>query len=401
MHITDSLLDFVSEHAAADPYLLKLKLRPENYDFDLDFALLQIAARQKTRQKLASFISNPGFIFPDALSAEQASHQAVAHYHSLSVTEGSTLLDMSAGLGIDAMAAALAGASVTAVEINPDKAEALAYNARMLNLRDFKVVCDDSVRFLENLPGRFDIIYIDPARRDASHRRLYNFHDCSPDVIALAPLLLQKAHKIVIKGSPMLDITESLHDFHNIHSIKAIGVKGECKEILLQLSLSDSLGEEIQAEAINLDNEGNIISSFSTLLSRTKRKEPNLMPLITEEEIEPGHYLMEPSPMVMKLSPWRKLCEKFKARQLSPSSHLFLSEHYPGAFPGRVTRIERIIKKSDRKSLAQLPATVVSRNHPLSADEIRKSLKLREGDQNFIYASRIGAKPLMIQTFKI
>ena len=105
--------------------------------------------------------------------------------------------------------------------------------------------------------------------------------------------------------------------------------------------------------------------------------------------------------MIMKIAPWETICEKFSAKKIGKSSHLFISSSLPDNFPGRVTEIEKILKKQDRKSLSGFPASIISRNYPLSADEIRKSLKIKEGDNNFIYATRIEDKPIMILTKKI
>ncbi|MDE5874926.1 MAG: SAM-dependent methyltransferase, partial [Muribaculaceae bacterium] len=100
---------------------------------------------------------------------------------------------------------------------------------------------------------------------------------------------------------------------------------------------------------------------------------------------------------VMKLGCWKSLQEKFPGLlKLSANSHLFVSESLIDNFPGRAMRIDKTVNKKDRKSLKGFPVNIVSRNYPISADELRKTLGVKEGDNMFLYASRLGSSPLLI-----
>lgn len=429
---------FIHQNSDRDVNSLRLSMKKGHYDFDTELALTQIECRQKYRTKLHDFLENPDFLFPDTVSGEQASHQAVARYHA-SLAEGySRILDMTAGLGIDAFSFAKTGAEVTAIELNPAKAEILKKNVTTLNLPNLTAINADSISYLKDdferrIPsmegkplttqsqdlermtsGYKSMIFIDPARRDATNKRVYNLRDCSPDVLENQELLLKFAEKVLIKASPLLDITQTIKDFPAISAIRTVGVKGECKEVLIELSKvkpesgkpvmteeeqetsKEKSGSGILLEAINLDTDGRILSKFQTRTSSSQ----TFNTLQSLPSNEPS-YLLEPSAMVMKLAPWEEIGNRYNAEKLGKSSHLFITDTLPQEFPGRVTKILKVIKKQDRKSLAGLPASVISRNHPLKAEEIRKTFKLKEGDQYFIYATRIGDLPIIFLSERV
>ncbi|MCH5242575.1 MAG: hypothetical protein J1F67_09155 [Muribaculaceae bacterium] len=397
LKINDDFYKFIEQNKDKDPNNLRLSLKPQSYTFDLNLAITQIECRKKVSLKLKNFISSHLFIFPDTISAEQSSHQAVAYYHSNKIKENETVCDMTAGLGIDSMSCAKKGGIVTALELDPLKAEALNYNSKVLGLKAFQVINTDSIEYLRHTNLHYNVIFADPSRRGECNKRLYNLRDCSPNIIENQDILLKHCDKLLIKASPLLDISQTIKDFPYIVSISAIGVKGECKELLIELKSSGKFkNNNIKIEAVNLDNDGEIISFFTDELNIEKNS--RVIDFATEQDLLSGAFLLEPSAMVMKLSPWETICTRFEAKKIGKSSHLFVTQSQPSEFPGRVTKIMRIIRKQDRKSLIGLPATVVSRNHPLKAEEIRRVYKLKEGTDNFIYATKLGDKPVILES---
>lgn len=384
--------DFIDTHWDENPDSLRLRIKKGQFPFDTDLAITQIECRKKYSAKLKNFLSNPFFLFPDSISGEQSSHQAIAKFHASLIASEQKIIDMTAGLGIDSFSMANRDVDVLSIELNEIKAKILKHNVEILNLNNVKVINSDSMEFLKQSDTSFDLIFVDPARRDSKNNRVYNLRHCSPDILTYQDLLFKHSPRILIKASPLLDISQSIKDFPNLYSVKAIGVKGECKEILIELKRDfQNLSNPPKIEAINLNSEGEVISLFSDVTTND-----NSCSEINIEEIKEGAYILEPSAMVMKLSPWKSLCARFNAKKFGPSSHLFITNELPKDFPGRVSKLQSIIKSKDRKSLNGFPASVVSRNHPMKADEIRKSFNLLEGDKYFIYASRIGNKPIMI-----
>ena len=388
--------DFIELHKNDDPIALRLKEKKASYNFNLDKAILQIESRQKYKRKLSNFLSFPRFLFPDGISGEQASHQAIASFHSALIGINKNLLDMTGGLGIDALTLARQGNTVTAIDIDKNKAQTLIANANQMNIGSLKVLNQDSIDFLNNTSNHYDVIFIDPSRRASDLKKVYNLNDCLPNVIEHQDLILHHTDKLLIKASPMLDVSRTIQNFPDITCVRVIGVNGECKEILIEIDkeISPIDLNGIRIEAIDLNNDGKILSRFTDFFSRVKKN----IKYISSKEIKEGQYLLEPSAMIMKLAPWDEICEKFDAFKLGKSSHLFITSREPTDFPGRVTRIQKILTKQDRKSLNGFPASVVSRNYPASSDEIRKKYKLKEGAENFIYATRVDEIPILILT---
>ncbi len=463
--LTKEFTTFVKRNLKENPSSLRLKHHGKAENFDVDFAITQIECRQKTKKKLKSFIANDGFIFPTQLAAEQASHEAVARYHAsligkddslacvglsspfegTSPTEkGVSLLDMTAGLGIDVMSMSRCCDHTTACELDEIKAEALIHNCEVLGLKNVEIITGDSSEWVEKSEKYFDLIFIDPARRNEDNARTYNFHDCQPDILKLQEILPSKTSRLLIKASPLLDISQTIKDIHGVKSIRAICVNGECKEVLVEAIYSQkkqnwSANEEkntdsdLQAgplanenkvrghyiikEAIDLDDEGNLISFFkystpyqieqvqqqSEKNTESENRDENAIRHLSagviyaeEADIKPGSYLYEPNAAVMKFASWSELCQRFDGlKKLAPSSHLFVSEKHYAVFPGRILKIERKIEKKDRKTLKNLPVNVAVRNYPLSAVELRKQLKVKEGSDSFIYGTRLST-PLLI-----
>ncbi|MBD5355495.1 MAG: class I SAM-dependent methyltransferase [Bacteroides sp.] len=387
--------DFISSNIYGDPKNLLLKNHGKSFDFNVEFAITQIECRQKGKHKLPHLISNPNIIFPTSLAYEQASHERVAAYHASLVKTGSKVVDMTAGLGIDAMAFAENKCNVTACEYDPLKADVLRYNAGVLKLDNLTVVNIDSIKYIKEMKEKCDVIFIDPARRSKENRRLYNLHDCTPDILGIMDSAIKKCTTLIIKASPLLDISQTLKDIPATGKISAVSVGGECKEVLI---IAEN-GASVQTyEAIDLSTDGRINYQFSFSPSHDGRG----VEYSEKKDVLPGRYLYEPGAAVMKLNPWSELCTHFPGiKKLSQSSHLFVSHILFESFPGRILRIDSLPDKKSRQTLKGSPANVVTRNYPLSTEELRKNLGVKEGNDQFIYGTRLGKTPILIAATRI
>lgn len=391
--ITDSISfsDFVRNHVNDDPATLRLKYRNKPLGFDPEFAIMQIESRKRFRKKLQEAISCSGFLFPSVLSGEQASHESVASFHSSLIPDNATVADLTAGLGIDAFTIASKAGSVTALEIDSLKAEILSLNSKEMGIANLNVVNADSIKWLQENPDRsFDIVFIDPARRGDGNSRLYNLRDCSPDIILNQDMLLGRTKAIFVKASPMLDISQTLRDFPSVSSIKCVSVDGECKEVLLELRKNC---RHISFDAINLHSDGEMISRF-TYSSEEQGKE-TLWADMTD--LRENTLLYEPDASMMKFSPWKIISQRFDPiKKLGPSSHLFVSDSLFSDFPGRILRLKGVLTKKDLKPLKGEKINVAVRNYPIAADLLRKKLSLQEGEDMFLYGTRIGEVPILL-----
>lgn len=212
-----------------------------------------------------------------------------------------------------------------------------------------------------------------------------------PDIIELQEKIAQHTDILVIKSSPLLDITQTLRDIKDVSEIHVVGVEGECKEILV---IAKEGSERISFKAIDLSQDGETISFFSYTPSDVMSP-VNYMS--DHNDIAEYKYLYEPNACIMKLTPWENLTLAFTdLKKMGRDSHLFLSNTLYENFPGRIMEVEKEIKGKDRRTLKGLPVNIVARNYPLKADKLRQETGAKEGTNQFLYASRVGSTPVML-----
>lgn len=368
-HVHDNVTALRLRHASASP--------------EIKEAVSQIEYRQKAADKFlkcrqpggGSETAECSFApqwFPTALSVEQASSATVACFHAAVVAPLRSLLDMTMGLGVDAAAiASLDGAEVTAIE--RDSRLCLFAKENYRNIAGLEIINADSVEWLKSTDRPFDWIFIDPARRDGIGHRVYNIHDCAPDVAEILPLMLTHARDVLAKLSPMLDISATIADLRHVRKIYIVEERGEVRELLAHISRDvESDCDTTEIEAVSVDWK----------FSFTRAQEA----AAAERYAKPaaGEYLYEPAPAVMKAAPFKLLCDKFEIGALHPNTHLYVSPRKIDGFPGKRYRIEAVIPYSSKyikRFAKEYPAASVSvRNFPCTAAALRAKLKVKESD---------------------
>lgn len=360
-----------------------LRLRHANATNDIKEAITQIECRLKAGDKFSRCrpiggcvvpetpVSSPQW-FPSPLSVEQATSLSVACFHASLIPKNCRLLDMTMGLGMDSATIATQN-NIETTAIERDKRLCQFAQANYRNLKKITIIDADSVEWLRNSKSTFDWIFIDPARRDNVGHRVYNIHDCTPDVAEILPLMLAHASNILIKLSPMLDIAATIADLKHVANIYIVEEKGDVRELLVH----------INHHAIDDAESTNIIA-----VNESGRFEFNRLQEATaiESYAEPiiGDYIYEPYPMIMKAGPFKLLCKRYKVGALHPNTHLYTSNCIIDGFPGKKYKIKNVIPYNSKyiKRLAKdyPEASVSVRNFPLTASQLRAKLKVKEGD---------------------
>lgn len=395
----DEFFEFVRSHGKADTKALLLKYSGKGDGFPLDFAITQIESRRKCRKKLEGFISNPNFIFPDALASEQSTDEAVAAFHASLVGEDMDVLDMTAGLGIDAMTIAKRGNRLTACEMIPQKATALKHNSGLLALPDFTVFCTDCIEFLKESKRRYDVIFIDPARRKSDNSRAYSYRDCEPDILGILDSLLAGCDRLMIKSSPLLDVTQVLREIPQTEKVYIVSLNGECKELLV-VARKDSTFQGVEVVSISTSGQS---STKALNFTKEELKEVSA-PIAQDEDFCEGMYLYEPDAALMKVSASGALCSRFYGmKKVGVNTSLYISSVCHFDFPGRIVRIKERVDKSTLKNKRGSKLNVSVRNYPVAAEMLRKKYGLKEGDNEFLYAFRATIKdtPIMLLASRI
>lgn len=365
--------DWIDGHRNDD--VASLRLRFASADAEVKEAISQIEYRSKAGDKFRTLLMDKDFApqwFPTGLSVEQASSAAVAAFHASLMSGAGSVLDMTMGLGVDAAAVAVIdGAEVTAVERDTRLCDFARENYKAIG--NLTIVNADSVEYLNDTPQSFDWIFIDPARRDDVGRRVFNIHDCTPDVSEIMPLMFSHAPNVLVKLSPMLDVSATISELGKVAKLYIVEERGEVREVLVHLDRNTiSEPDTTPIEIVSGDNH----------FIFTRAEEAGA----TERYTEPvaDYYLYEPSPAVMKAGPFKLLCEKFDVGALHSNTHLYVSPHKIDGFPGRRYIIQAVISyasKNIKRFARDYPAASVSvRNFPCTAAALRAKLKVKESD---------------------
>ena len=387
--MNQATLDFIHEHAEADVRQLALQ-GTKNPEVDLTFALDQIAGRQKAKTKLPSWAAIDGIVYPPHLSMEQCSSEQTAQYKAnvAKDTKGSgtsvSFVDLTGGFGVDTAFISQGFQRAVYVERQPQLCAISSENFKLLGLNHIEVICADGVDYLHQL-DHADLIYIDPARRDDHGGRTYGIADCTPNVLELRDELLQKADRIMLKLSPMLDWRKAVEDLGNVSEVHIVSVDNECKELLIILcnGLTRTNTGGVCVVCVNLLSNGDHEifafnqddSPFSSVFVRCPK------------------YLFEPNASIMKAGCFTLLEQRFGVAQLDKNSHLFVSDIDICDFPGRRFFIEKTTSMNKRELKAALAdidrANITVRNFPMSVAELRKRLKLKDGGDLYLFATTI------------
>lgn len=360
-----------------------LRLRYANASNDIKEAISQIECRLKAGDKFSRCRPIGGCIvpesqfsvpqwFPSPLSVEQATSLSVACFHASLLPRNCRLLDMTMGLGMDSATIAFQN-NIETTAIERDERLCQFARANYRNLNNFTIINADSVDWLRNTSLTFDWIFIDPARRDNVGNRVYNIHDCTPDVAEILPLMLAHSSNILIKLSPMLDIAATIADLKRVANIYIVEEKGDVRELLVHIN-HDVIDDAESTNIIAVNESGRFVFN--------RMQEANA----TESYSEPiaGEYIYEPFPMIMKAGPFKLLCKRYNVGALHPNTHLYTSNYIIDEFPGKKYKIENVVPYNSKyiKRLAKdyPEASVSVRNFPLTASQLRAKLKVKEGD---------------------
>lgn len=422
--------DFVCRHRTDDVRLLALRSHGIS-GVNLPFALDQIAGWQTARAKLPTLAATDGIIYPPHLNMEQCSSEATARYKAalagrlLGRLDGAQrpteLIDITGGLGIDFSFLAPHFARAVYVERDRSLCAIASHNFKCLGLTAAETVNGDGVAYLRQrlasasgLSAR-PFVFIDPARRDANGRKVIGIDDCTPDVSALKETLMRATSGVLLKLSPMLDWHAAARAFiPYCREVHIVSVGNECKELLLVLSPSVPAAADTQAIRLVCANDAETFElafSFGVKPSEPSGRMITVSPdyRAAAAEYQPlrpdglvGACLCVPNASIMKAGVFDALATAFSVTPVDRDSHLFVSSREVADFPGRrfrITGLTTLNKRELRQRLAGITqANIAVRNFPLSAAELRKRLKLRDGGSCYLFATTMGGRHVIFIT---
>lgn len=420
----ETVRKYIEEHLSDDVSKLALSKFPEN--IDKQFVIRQIQARQLLRKKLPSWSENDVLFFPRRISLEQCSSELTAKYKKTlltdmdeptrnticedlcqSVVKTKTLVDLTGGMGVDTAFLSDGFENTIYVEAQEELCELARHNFKVLN-KNIEVVNAKAEDFLSRC-GEVDCIYLDPARRDEYGRKMVSLHDCSPDVAELQDLIFEKTKTLMVKLSPMLDIDVIKKELKNIKEIHVVAVKNECKEVLVKCQQTTDNGQH----DLCIDHPSAVGCQVSAIDLRenwkftfTEDEEQNADVTFADEI---GRYLYEPGAACMKAAPFKLMSQRFNIKKLDRNSHLYTSDELVSGFPGRIFEVINVVPfdKKAKRILSQQSAvnsqqtspkaSIAVRNFPLSAEELRRHLGFKDGDEFYIFGTTMkGEKKILV-----
>ena len=357
--------------------------------------LQQVEGRERTAEKLPTFAAIEDWWYPVRLSCEQCSSEAAARYKASLVErektallkEESRFVDLTGGYGVDTYFLSEQFGHTDYVEQNAELCRIAEHNFSLQHSA-ISIHNTSAEEFLQTA-DQYDLIFLDPARRDSHGGKVFRLEDCTPNVVELLPTLLAHGKRLMIKLSPMLDLTQAIihltpYTLHLTWDIYVVAIKNEVKEVLLLSQEPKAKSQEPTITAIDLDKKDQAFIF-------TREQEQNCQ--MVNGKCENGKWLYEPNAAILKAGAYKLVAERFGLSKLDVNTHLYCSDTLIPNFPGRIWRV------TEKQDLKQ--ANVLVRNYPLTPEALKKKLHLRDGGTAFVIGCRVAGKPTLFYAERV
>ena len=317
--------------------------------------------------------------------------------YKASLVSGEKMVDLTGGYGVDTFFLSRQFKSADYVEQNEELCRIAEHNFNLPTpaLPKGKEICvhhSTAEDFLQSA-GWYDLIFVDPARRDVHGGKVFRLADCTPNVVELLPSLL--AHlsdegRILLKLSPMLDISQAVKElsvFSIQWSVYVVAVKNEVKEVLLIGTKKPCTMYEGRITAVDL------VEAEKAFVF-TKEEERDCPSGIGNLSLVIGHYLYEPNAAILKAGAYKLVAARFGLQKLDVNTHLYVSDEWVADFPGRVWKIEEPTPTLP-KGREILKANVLCRNYPLTPEQVKKKYRIKDGGERYIIGCRMAGQPTL------
>lgn len=362
--INKEIQDYVNANLNTDLHMLLLKKSPFQ-DVSMPEIVQQIKGKQTALKKFP-FLLKEGIIFPPQLNLEQSSSEKTAEYKS-QILKGKKFIDLTSGFAIDAYYLSQNFEEVTLVEQNQELLGIVEHNWGILK-RKATFINQNLEVFLQTNQEHFEVIYLDPARRDQNKNKVFLLEDLSPDILQIREKLLTTADQVVVKLSPLIDLKYLVSVMPGIFRIEIIAVRNDVKEVVIFLSNEQKGG--ITVNCINLE-------SGESAFGFTFGDEENAC----AQYSEPEKFIYIPNNSILKAGVFNLISERFGLKKLHPNTHMYTSSEKISDFPGRVMEME-VVESKQVKKKGQF--NIISKNYPLKPEDIKKKYGLKDGGKDYL-----------------
>ena len=363
--------DFINANLKSDITKLVLKGSPFAYVSIQEIAV-QIISKRKCEKKLPKWFNTNNIYYPNRLSIEQASLEKTAKYKE-NLVSGKNLIDITGGFGVDTLYFSQKVETVTHCETNSELSAIVTHNLEEFNTKNITTYPGEGIEYLLKYKKKIDWVYADPSRRNYDQRKVFLLEDCLPNITKYIDSLLKMSNNILLKFSPMLDISIAINDLKNVKEIHIVAIENEVKELLFLIKKNHF--QPIDILTINFTK------------NRTQEFNFSLNEDVTATFSDPKKYLYEPNSAILKSGGFNQVSKKYKIAKLHQHTHLYTSDNLI-EFPGRSFKILHNIsfdKKHLKKLLPSNKANIATRNFPLTVSQIRKKTKIKDGGNKYLF----------------
>ncbi len=363
--------EYITNHLKSDLHKLILKGIPFN-GVTIQEIANQILCKQKSEKKLPSWFNAKNIYYPPKVSIEQTSSETAANYKA-SLVSGKRLLDLTGGFGVDSFYFSSSFNTIDHCEIDTNLSKIAAHNFEQLNKKNIICLAENGLEYLKKSTEIFDVIYVDPSRRNDVKEKVFLLKDCEPNIPENIDLLFKKTKTILLKNSPILDITSAINELKFVKEIHVVAINNDVKELLY--ILEKGYCKEILIKTINFTKNNAQKFHFNY------HKKP------VSSYHEPLEYLYEPNAAVLKSGAFHEISTQLNIFKLHQHSHLYTSKKRI-EFPGREFKIIAVLPYDKKKIVKLLPnkkANITTRNFHKTVAQIRKELKIKDGGDIFLF----------------
>ena len=379
--------DFINNNIDAD--IPQLLLHGSTFEgISIQEIAEQIVSKKRCRNKLPTWFNTSGIYYPNKLNIEQTSSEITAVYKA-GLIQGNRLIDLTGGFGVDSFFFAKHFKLVTYCEIDATLSDIVSHNFRQLGVKNIETQHSNGLEFLFNSQNTYDWIYIDPSRRHDSKGKVYYLKDCAPNVPEHLSQLLNHSSNILIKASPMLDLSVAFSELDHIKDVHIIAVNNEVKELLFVLQKNHTGSIAIKT--------ANLLASGGMQLFDFKWDEIKST-TTTNSDVET--YLYEPNAAIMKSGAFQLLPKYFEVKKLHKHTHLYTSMTKE-VFPGRTFLVRDCFpynKKAVKRHLSSKKANIAIRNFPETVQQLRRKFNIKDGGDIYCFfaTGNLGEKIVII-----
>jgi len=369
------LKSFLEEFSGKSPDAVKKKY-PELY---LILAS-QLKLYPKAIKKLPTFSGN--YCYFTTKSYEQSSSEILANYKA-KLFSGNTLVDLTGGLGVDDVAFSRSFKKVISIDNDIELNELARINLSRLGINNIERIDSAAEDFLKTAP-QADLVYIDADRRTTS-RKAVTLHDSSPPVLEILPSLFKITGNILLKLSPLIDITYLVRNLQHIRDIRVISLNNEVKEVLVHID--SKFDGKITLYAVDINNiEDERI--FSDYFGSKYYVESNHI----------GKYFYESSASVIKAGLMNHYADKHGLNLISKNSVFMTADKIVQDFFGRIFTVVNTVKYSKTvlkkyfKDHNIFNANISCRNFPVPETAVKKMFNISDGGNEYLFFTTNSAR---------